>query len=278
MAEPLTAWVCATCGVQYSPSEKPPDRCIICEDERQYVSSEGQRWTTIRAMQDDGYRNTLQHLERDLVSIQTEPEFAIGQHALLVRSPKGNMLWDCLAYIDEETIDVVNKLGGISAIAMSHPHFYGSCVEWAKAFGAGIHLPTVDSAFVQRRDPSIRHFDEETIEPVPGLSVVRVGGHFHGSAVLVWRDGANGRGVLLTGDSVAVAADRRSVAIMYSYPNRIPLSAAEVQDVADHALSLRFDRLYAGWRGDVIPSGAQAAIRHSVDRYVGMLEGTWSRH
>jgi hypothetical protein len=225
-------------------------------------------------MQDDGYLNTFQHLERDLVSIQTEPEFAIGQHALLVRSANGNMLWDCLAYIDDETIDAVNRLGGISAIAISHPHFYGSCVEWAKAFGATIHLPAVDSAFVLREDPSIRHFDEETIEPIPGLSVVTVGGHFHGSAVLLWRDGADHRGALLTGDSVAVAADRRSVAIMYSYPNRIPLSAAEVQDVADHVLSLRFDRVYAGWRGDVIPFDAKAAIRYSVDRYVGMLEGT----
>jgi Metallo-beta-lactamase superfamily len=227
-------------------------------------------------MRDEGYRNTLQQLEPDVVGIRTEPQFAIGQQAILVRGTAGNVLWDCVSYIDDETMKAVRELGGISAIGISHPHFYASCVEWAKAFDASIYLPAADRAFVMRPDPTIRFFEDE-VEPVDGARLIRVGGHFHGSTVLLWPEGADGRGILLTGDTVSVVADPGSVSIMYSYPNRIPLSAAEVRAVADRVLRLAFDRLYGGWRGDVLRSDAKEAIRRSIDRYVGMLERTWPR-
>jgi hypothetical protein len=277
MAERETPWICVTCGVQHAPSPKPPDACAICLDERQYVPLAGQRWTTLEEMERSGYRNVLQELEPGLVAIRTERAFAIGQQAYLVRTSAGNVLWDCISFLDDTTIAEVNRLGGISAIAISHPHFYDSCVEWAQAFDAPIHLPAADRGWVMRPDPAIRHFEGDEIEPVEGTRLIRVGGHFHGSTVLHWRAGADGGGALLTGDSIATVGDPASVTIMYSYPNRIPLSAAEVRDVADRALRHRFDRLYAGWEGDVIMSSAPDAIRRSVERYAGMVEGTWPR-
>lgn len=272
-----TAYVCATCGVQHAPSEHPPDACPICRDERQYVPRTGQRWTTLEELRESGYRNTIEELEPNLYSIRTEPRFAIGQHALLVRGAEGNLLWDCITYLDDETIAAVRGLGGIAAIAISHPHFYDACVEWAHAFGATVHLPAADARWIMRPDPAIRLFEEDEIEPVPGTRLIRVGGHFEGSTVLLWPAGADGRGALLTGDSIATVADPRSVTIMYSYPNTIPLSAAEVNDVSARALAHDFDRLYAGWRGDVIQTGAPESIRASVERYAGMVEGTRDR-
>jgi hypothetical protein len=277
MAERATPWICVACGVQHAPSQQPRDACAICLDERQYVPLDGQRWMTLEEMRRSGYRNVLEELEPGLVAIRTERSFAIGQQAYLVRTPAGNVLWDCISYLDDTTIAEVNRLGGISAIAISHPHFYDSCIEWAQAFDTPIHLPAADRRWVMRPDPAIRHFEEDEIEPVVGTRLIRVGGHFHGSTVLLWTAGADGDGVLLTGDSIATVGDPTSVTIMYSYPNRIPLSAAEVRDVADRALSHRFDRLYAGWEGDVIMSGAPEAIRRSVERYAGMVEGTWPR-
>jgi hypothetical protein len=277
MAEPEALWICVTCGVQHAPSPKPPDACAICLDERQYVPLDGQRWTTLDEMRRSGYRNVLEELEPGLVAIRTEQAFAIGQQAYLVRTPAGNVLWDCISFLDHDTIAEVNQLGGISAIAISHPHFYDSCVEWAHAFDSPIHLPKADRRWVMRPDSAIRHFEEDEIEPVEGTRLIRVGGHFRGSTVLLWRAGADGGGALLTGDSIATVGDPSSITIMYSYPNRIPLSAAEVRDVADRALRHRFERLYAGWEGDVIMSDAQDAIRRSVERYAGMVEGTWPR-
>lgn len=273
----MTSFVCATCGVQHAPSEEPPASCAICADERQYVPASGQGWTTIEELRAQGHRNSIEELEPNLVSIVTEPSFAIGQQALLVRTPDGNVLWDCLTVIDDPTVDAVRALGGIDAIAISHPHFYDSCIEWAHAFDATIHLPASDRRWVMRPDPSISFFDADEIELADGVVVVRVGGHFEGSTVLWWRDGADRRGALLSGDSIATVEDPRSVTIMYSYPNRIPLSGAEVRDVASRTLQRPFDRLYAGWRGDVIATGASDAIRSSVERYARMVEGTWPR-
>src|SRR3546814_11564343 len=70
-----------------------------------------------------------------LLGIGTEPGFAIGQRALLVRSPGGNLLWDCIALVDDDTVARVREAGGIRAIAISHPHYYSGMVEWSRAFG-----------------------------------------------------------------------------------------------------------------------------------------------
>ena len=37
--------------------------------------------------------------------------------------------------MDDATIARVNELGGIAEIAISHPHYYTSMVEWSRAFG-----------------------------------------------------------------------------------------------------------------------------------------------
>ena len=67
--------------------------------------------------------------------IGTEPKFAIGQRALLVPGAGGNLLWDCISLLDDETVAAVDDLGGLSAIAISHPHFYSSMMAWSEAFG-----------------------------------------------------------------------------------------------------------------------------------------------
>src|SRR6185312_15187859 len=130
----MPEFICVTCGLQYSPSESPPDGCRICLDERQYVGFNGQHWTTIDALAET-HENHFDLEESGLVSIETRPTFAIGQRALLVHHPAGNVLWDCLSLVDQPTIDRVADLGGLSAIAISHPHYYGACVDWSHAFG-----------------------------------------------------------------------------------------------------------------------------------------------
>jgi hypothetical protein len=67
------------------------------------VPPDGQRWTTLEELRHD-HRHRLEEQEPGLTGIGTEPSFAIGQRALLVRSPAGNVLWDCITLIDEETV------------------------------------------------------------------------------------------------------------------------------------------------------------------------------
>ncbi|HVB52648.1 MAG TPA: hypothetical protein VNF24_00430 [Candidatus Acidoferrales bacterium] len=273
----MPAHICQTCGVQQPLRPAPPDDCSICADERQFVGRSGQRWTSLEEMR-GRYRTEVAELEPGLYQLTTRPSFGIGQRALLVRTPGGNLLWDCLSYLDPATQGAVAELGELAAVAVSHPHFYGSCVEWSDAFGGvPIYLSSRDRDYLVRPSPAVVHFEGDEVEPWPGLRVLRLGGHFAGSTVLHWPAGAAGRGVLLTGDTISVAADRRWTAFQYSYPNRIPLAAAEVQSIAERVAPLAFDRLYGAWPDDVIATDAHGAVMRSAARYLGMIDGSWPR-
>ena len=127
----MAAWVCVTCGVQQAESSEPPVHCPICEDERQYVGWNGQQWSTMADIGRD-HVNELREEEPDLLGVGMSPSFAIGQRALLVRTSGGNVLWDCTSLLDDNARGEVRRLGGVEAICMSHPHFYGVCAEWGR--------------------------------------------------------------------------------------------------------------------------------------------------
>lgn len=266
-------YICRTCGIQYAASAYPPLKCIICEDERKFVGWAGYRWTTLNEMKNEGYRNEIRTLEPGITSVSIEPTFAIGQRAILVQTPKGNVLWDAISYIDEKTIDKINTLGGIHAISASHPHFYGSMVEWSHAFGrAPIYIPYADKDWVVRPDPVIE-FYKDTKKVFPDVTIIQCGGHFDGSAVLYWACGAEGKGVLFVGDTITVAQDRKHVSFMYSYPNYIPLPPYTVERIVEAVKPYKFDRIYGAWLEKDITEGGKSAIERSAERYIRQIKG-----
>ena len=263
-----TASICLTCGVQQAPSASPPSRCPICEDERQYVRRGGQVWTTLDELRRSGHRIALRDLEPGLLGVGVDPAVGIGQRAILVLTAAGNLLWDCIGYIDDAAVAAIRERGGISGIAMSHPHFYGTCVEWSRAFGgAPIHIPSADREWVQYPDPAVTYWSG-AVHPLPGVTLIQCGGHFEGSAVVHLADAADGRGALLVGDSITVVPDVRFVSFMRSYPNLIPLPADAIRRIVASVEPYRFDRIYGGWWDRVIDAGGPAAIRASADRYL----------
>jgi glyoxylase-like metal-dependent hydrolase (beta-lactamase superfamily II) len=265
-------WICRTCGAQFAASEAPPRGCPICQDQRQYLRPEGTTWTTRSRLQADGFRNTTREYEPGLLGIGTTPQFAIGQRALLVGTAAGNVLWDCISLLDDETAESVAQRGGIAAIAISHPHFYTSMVDWAERFDARIYLHEADRRWVMRPSDRITFWSGETLSPLEGITLLRLGGHFSGSTALHWRDGAAGRGALLTGDTITVVPDRAWVSFMFSYPNLIPLPAAEVRRIATTVARYTFDRLYGGWFDAVVAEDARGAVLRSADRYARALD------
>ncbi|MEO3937096.1 MBL fold metallo-hydrolase [Dermatophilaceae bacterium Soc4.6] len=267
----MPAWICVTCAVQQADTEVPPQQCPICQDERQYVGWQGQQWTTAQELATE-HQTDLREEERDLFGVGTKPAFGIGQRALLVRTEHGNVLWDSTALIDDDAKQRIFDLGGIDAIAMSHPHFYGAHVDIADAFDARVLIPKADQQWIQRPSPRIDFFEND-VEPVPGLTVARIGGHFDGAAVLHWTGGSDGRGALLTGDTITVVQDRSWVSFMWSYPNLIPLDEVTVLNIAARVERFRFDRVYGGWWGRVVVDDGAAAIRRSADRYVARMQG-----
>jgi hypothetical protein len=267
----VPAWICVTCGVQQRDAPEPPDGCAICADERQYVGWGGQRWTTMDELAADR-AVVIREEEPGLFGIGLEPAFAIGQRALLVCTAAGNVLWDCVSLLDDDARARIVALGGISAVCMSHPHFYAANVEFADVFDARILIPRADREWVQRPSSRIEFFDDHA-EPVPGLTLARIGGHFDGAAVLHWPAGSQGRGALLTGDTITVVQDRDWVSFMWSYPNLIPLDETTVLDIARRTEPFRFDRVYGGWWGRVVVHDGAGAVRRSADRYVARLRG-----
>jgi hypothetical protein len=265
----LFAYLCRNCGMQYPPTSTPPASCCICEDERQYVSPQGQQWATLADIQ-RGHRNRIVETEPGLHSIHPVPDFGIGQRAFLVRTPEGNLLWDCVALLDAATISAVNALGGIRAIAISHPHYYTAMIEWSEAFGsAPVYLHEADREWVMRDNGQTQFWSGgERLGLFGGLELHRTGGHFDGFQVALWPAGAEGRGVLLAGDQPQVCADRRWVSFMYSYPNYIPLGPRAVRNIAWQLSGLPFDRLYGPFPGREIASGAREAIARSATRYL----------
>ena len=265
-------YICKTCGVQHGATDGPPANCIICDDERQFVGWAGQQWTTIEEMRAAGHKNELRELEPGLTGIGTQLSFAIGQRALLVQTPHGNMLWDCISYIDDDTVSRVNDLGGLHAISASHPHFYASMVEWSRAFGgAAIHVPEADKEWVMRPDPAVQLW-KRSLEVLPGVTLIQCGGHFEGSAVLHWAEGAGGKGALLVGDTTAVVLDRRYVSFMRSYPNNIPLSASAIRQILEAVKPYPFDKIYGGWWGRDVAEGGEKALRESAERHIRYIQ------
>ncbi len=266
----MTAWICRTCGVEQRDSDRPPAICHICSDERQYVLPSGQAWTTLTELQ-VGRDGTVTEVEPGLYGITISPSVGIGQRALLVRTDEGNVLWDPTGYLDNELVAAVESMGGLAAVASSHPHMFGVQVEWAQRFGGvPVYVTAADREWVQRDDPLIQSWEGRCVV-VPGVTLHQIGGHFVGSAVAHF-SGVDGRGVLLCGDTVACTPDEHWVSFMRSFPNKLPLSAGTVARVAARVTALDFDRLYDNFAGRVA-ADARYWVQRSAERYIAWVRG-----
>ena len=258
------------CGTQFAESAQPPSSCPICTDERQFVHYGGQQWTTLERLAAD-HHNRFENEAPHLVGIGTEPEFAIGQRTLLLQAPAGNLLWDCISLLDKKTIAEVKARGGIRAIAISHPHFYSSMLEWAEHFDAQVFLHAKDRQWVMRKSPRIQFWEGTTSSLWDDLTLINCGGHFEGGTVLHWPAASRGggsKGALLTGDIITVVQDRRYVSFMRSYPNLIPLGPAAIRRILQRIEPFPFDQMYGGWWNANVLSDAKAAVARSAQRYL----------
>lgn len=175
--------------------------------------------------------------KRQLISIQTVPQVAIGQRALLCVSPQGNVLWDCITYLDAQTVATVKSYGPLNAIVISHPHYFSTCLQWAEAFGCPVYLSAEDEQWIMRRSEDVekmvlwsgqqKTFGNSKNDDAAEFVCVKTGGHFPGSSVLYWPATKK----LLVADTIYVVpsgvyhVDRpkgtTSFSFMWSYPNMV---------------------------------------------------------
>jgi glyoxylase-like metal-dependent hydrolase (beta-lactamase superfamily II) len=257
--------ICRTCGVQYGAARAD---CPICLDERQYVGWEGQQWTALAELRAAGHRGRIEEEGPGVLGIGAVPSVAVGQRALLLRAPSGNVLWDCVGYLDDELAAEIEKLGGISAIAVSHPHFYGVMTEWGRVFDAPVYVHAADREWVGRPDPVIEYWTGDTHQIASGITLINAGTHFAGGTVLHWSDDPEGRGALFSGDIFMVVMDRRWVSFMYSIPNFIPERPRTIRRALALVEPFTFERIYGAFWGRVVTNDGAAALRRSAERYL----------
>jgi glyoxylase-like metal-dependent hydrolase (beta-lactamase superfamily II) len=264
----LTPYICTTCGVQYAPSAMPPAHCKICEDDRQYVNPAGQSWTTLTELNHQ-HKNKIEQVAPGLYAIYTEPSFGIGQRAHLLVTPGGNILWDCITNIDDETIEAINKLGGIKAIAISHPHYFSTITEWSKVFGdIPVYVNELDAEWLVRDDANIKLWDQATLDLWDDIQLIRCGGHFPGASVLF---SPQNNGMLLVGDTIQVSPDQKTVSFMYSYPNLVPLPKKEILQIQAAVIDKPFDAMFGAF-GRYILTDAKKCMAFSVERYLRIFD------
>ena len=146
--------ICVTCGTQFEDSAVPPDRCPICQDERQFVGLDGQQWTTLEDLR-SRHEIDIVLQEKALTSFSIEPQFGIGQRAFLLQTPEGNILWDCLSMFDTAAADHIRRRGGLQYICISHPHYYTATSESSREFGnVPIYPHRDDAEWAKRSSPN----------------------------------------------------------------------------------------------------------------------------
>lgn len=221
------------------------------------------------------YKNVLRKdpFHSGVISVFTEPQVAIGQRAFLLCTDKGNVLWDCITYIDEETVRDIQSLGGIAAIVISHPHYYSTALHWAEAFDCKVYLSAEDEEWVMRRGPQHVMWEGQQLELLGGqFLAVKVGGHFPGSSVLLWKSERK----LFVADSIMIVpsgvyhtdrpADTASFAFMWSYPNMVSTSPRELCPTCSVLSSTRSDMV-------VDPPATGRSLRHLESRSRSRLRG-----
>ncbi|KAJ6781099.1 hypothetical protein PWT90_00680 [Aphanocladium album] len=241
--------VCEACGTQFPTTDRNAVKtCHICDDPRQFVPESGQSFTTVAALKaatNPQYHNVFTPYTADprITYIRTVPSVGIGQRATLIKTPKGNILWDCITFLDDETIERIRKDGGLKAIVISHPHFYSGHVVWARAFGCPVYIASDDEKWTTMGSGHRQLLTETETEILgTGARAVKVGGHFPGSLVLLYDRHvfvADTFMLTLAGvgdyDNDALGVQRverppglNTFTFMWSYPNMIPLPPDEL--------------------------------------------------
>lgn len=266
----MTACICETCGTQFSDSAVPPSSCPVCEDDRQYVGQDGQSWTTHEALR---VSHALRIADDEgVLGIGMAPDFAIPQRAIFLPTDAGNILWESLSLVTDAAVAELQTRGGVDLIVISHPHFYSSMVEWSEALGGvPILLHEADKAWVRRPSPHIGFWAGDHHKLSADVTLIRAGGHFPGSTALHWRGGPRPGGALFPGDALQVVLDKRHVTFMYSYPNFIPMSPADVRGMRERLHGFEFEDVFGyTWRRNII-GGGRAAVDASFDRYLAAV-------
>lgn len=295
--------ICTACGTQFPTADRQSlTTCFICDDPRQFTPPSGQSFTDLSSLlSQNSHQNVFKQYQHDdrITFIYSEPKVGIGQRCALIRTPTGNILWDCITLLDEATKDRVNELGGIKAIVISHPHYYSTHLLWARAFNCKVYLAAEDSKWLAQTDPERQVFipegeTETDILAGSGVKALKLGGHFPGSLVLLFDGRLFVADTLLTTPAglgswtrdamgtermghLGRPAGMNSFAFMWSIPNMIPLSPEEIEHMWGVLGGHEFKSTHGAFMGtDIEDEGLKWRVLESMEIQVRRMG--WADH
>lgn len=269
----MTTWICDGCGLEHPDTPEPPGSCVLNHgevgiEERGDLGPHGQQWTTHAELAAQPHETVHRDHGRGVHSLRRQPAVGIDHWSFLVRTPRGNLLWDPPTCLDDQVVGLVRALGGVAVIAASHPHMFAAQISWSHAFDRAPVLVNLDDReWVPRTDPVIEHWREHA-RPLPGIDLVQVGGHMRGSSVA-----RTGDGTLLVGDTITgVPKHPARVSFTRNYPKLVPLSPAVVRRIVDRLDAYDYDRLCT-LGGDTIDQDAKQVVHRSADSHIRWASG-----
>lgn len=278
--------ICSQCGTQFPSADRDSIRtCALCDDPRGSVPASGQAFTSMSELKAQGHRNVFEEYAGDsrITYITSRPPIGIGQRATLIQTRAGNILWDCITLLDDDTLRHIRGLGGLRAIVISHPHFYSAHAQWARAFACRVYLAADDAKWTTMRSGhQLLVPDVETPVLDTGAKMIRLGGHFPGSMVLLYDRHVFIADTLMmtpagfgdwTADAMGSPRQRppgqNSFAFMWSFPNRIPLGPDEIARMWYIICKYRFEAAHGSFAHcDMEDVNAKARLLDSMQMQI----------
>jgi glyoxylase-like metal-dependent hydrolase (beta-lactamase superfamily II) len=207
-------------------------------------------------------------INENVYELEITPRFAIGQRAFLIISKNGNILWDCFPLLNAPTIEFIKAKGGLRGIAFSHPHYYSNMKDWAKTFDCPIYIHKSDEKWIMERGEKLYLWEGEELPLWDDIRMINIGGHFPGSSIL-HVPFLSKEGTIFVGDTVYVSPSMKHMAVMFSYPNRIPLPKEEVRKVKKRFDKVPFDKLFGFYSYQNVTQNPKSIMEAFMNRYLG---------
>jgi hypothetical protein len=164
------------------------------------------------------------------------------------------------------TAEFIATKGGLKAIAFSHPHFYSNMNKWAEKFDCPIYIHESDERWIVDRGKNIELWSGTNKKLWDGIELINIGGHFAGSSILNVPF-VSQKGAILCGDTFVISPGKTHIAVMHSYPNKIPLPLAEIRRIQRIMETVEFDSIYAWEASQTMVGNAKEVMEMSLSRY-----------
>ena len=238
----LPAFVCTNCGF-WQKFFETPSSCPICTDYRHVLPADGWSFLGLEEARGRG-RCLIEEVEPGMWCYRAENPLGIASSGYVVELPGGNVGFEGTGWYDEEALEHIESIGGISYLSASHPHCYGALWQLRERFDPEVILQADDLPWATAFPPTWI-FDEK-LRLGDDAELVRTGGHFAGHTILYLPE----RRIVFVGDALKFEIDpddgrlATGVSTHKAFVRRIPLTPLEAGRYREIFASLDFDQAW----------------------------------